>query len=233
VLSGRCLPYGEATIYWLLAEITCQAAGMGQDEQPERAIAAIAKLLSGDPDAVRIATAERLAGAFGLAPLAGAAEAIAPDVVALMRALSSEGPLVVVVEDIHWAAPGLLAALEHLAARLSDAPLLLICSARPELQEKHPRWPGAALASATISLGPLSDDDCAALIAELLEGSPAAAELAAPVLAVAGGNPLVVEEVLAMLIDDGALTRSGQEWPLRRSVQEIRIPPTIEAILTV
>src|SRR5205807_1961953 len=82
-----------------------------------------------------------------------------------------------------------------------------------------------------ISLGPLSDDDCAALIAELLEGSPAAAELAAPVLAVAGGNPLVVEEVLAMLIDDGALTCSGQEWLLRRSVQEIRIPPTIEAIL--
>jgi class 3 adenylate cyclase len=231
VLSGRCLPYGEATIYWPLAEITCQAAQIRQDEQPPQALAAISKLLSADPDEAQLATAQRLAGAFGLGPLAGAAEEIAPDVVTLMRALASAGPLVVVIEDIHWAAPGLLSALEHLAARLSDAPLLLLCSARPELCEKRPEWPGQAPAAHAIELGALDDRDCAALIAALLEGSAAADELTAPVVAVAGGNPLVVEEVLAMLIDDGVLTRTAQGWHLEREVEEIRIPPTIEAIL--
>jgi AAA ATPase domain len=231
VLSGRCLPYGEATIYWPLAEITCQAAHIKQDEEPDAAIAAIAHLLSEDPDPAQLATVQRLAGAFGLGPLAGAAEEIAPDVVTLMRALTSDGPLVAVIEDIHWAAPGLLSALEHLASRLGDAPLLLICSARPELSEKRPDWPGEAPAALSVALGPLSDDDCAALIGELLEASQAADELLAPVLAVAGGNPLVVEEVLAMLIDEGTLTQGTEGWRLERELEEIRIPATIEAIL--
>ncbi|HLM84726.1 MAG TPA: adenylate/guanylate cyclase domain-containing protein [Solirubrobacteraceae bacterium] len=231
LLSGRCLPYGEATIYWPLTEIACQAAGISHEEEPATAIAAIARLLSDDPDDAQLAVASRLAGAFGLGPLAGAAEEIPPDVVRLLRALASHGPLVAVIEDLHWASPGLLATLEHVATRVSDAPLLLICTARPELLEARPDWPRRAPSAQRIPLESLGEKDCAVLVAELLGGSQAARALAGPVGSVASGNPLVVEEVLAMLVDDGVLTRDADGWRLQRAVEEIRIPPTIEAIL--
>jgi class 3 adenylate cyclase/tetratricopeptide (TPR) repeat protein len=231
LLSGRCLPYGEATIYWPLTEIACQAAGISHEEEPATAIAAIARLLSDDPDDAQLATASRLAGALGLGPLAGAAEEIPPDVVRLLRALASRGPLVAVIEDLHWASLGLLATLEHVATRVPDAPVLLICTARGELLEARPDWARSAPSAQTIPLGSLGEEDCAALVGELLGGGQAARALAGPVGSVASGNPLVVEEVLAMLIDDGVLARDADGWRLQRTVEEIRIPPTIEAIL--
>ena len=145
--------------------------------------------------------------------------------------LPSHGPLVAVIEDLHWASPGLLATLEHVATRVSDAPLLLICTARPELLEARPDWPRRAPSAQRIPLESLGEKDCAVLVAELLGGSQAARALAGPVGSVASGNPLVVEEVLAMLVDDGVLTRDADGWRLQRAVEEIRIPPTIEAIL--
>ena len=151
--------------------------------------------------------------------------------VRLFGALASHGPLVAVIEDLHWASPGLLATLEHIATRVSDAPLLLICTARPELLEARPDWPRRAQSAQTIPLESLGEEDCAVLVAELLGGGQAARALAGPVGSVAGGNPLVVEEVLAMLIDDDLIAREDDGWRLKRTVEEIRIPPTIEAIL--
>jgi class 3 adenylate cyclase len=236
VLSGRCLPYGETTIYWPLAEITCQATAIAQGAEPETAIAAIASVLSADTqpqddESPQLAQAARLAGALGLAPLAGAPEEIPHDLLTLFAALAREGPLVAVIEDIHWAGPGLLVALEFLAARLEGMPVLIVCSARPDLTETRPSWPGQARIAHMISLSSLQDTDCARLVHELLAHGDAARALAGPVVSVAGGNPLVVEEVLAMLIDDGVLEQRAQGWQLSRAVEEIRIPPTIGAIL--
>ncbi len=231
VLSGRCLPYGEATVFWPLAEIACQAAGIRHDEEHAAAVAAIAGLLPPEPAEAGMAIASRLAGAFGLGPLAGAAEELQADVVALFAALARDGPLVAVVEDIHWAGSGLLAALEHVAARLGDMPVLVVCTARPELLEAHPGWPGSAPSARTITLEALGESECALLVAELLGDGEAARALAEPVVSVAGGNPLVVEEILAMLVDEGVLEAGAGGWRLDRDVHEIRIPPTIEAIL--
>lgn len=232
ILVGRCLPYGEATIYWPFTEIVCQAAGISPGAGPDQAITAIARLLAADPIPADLVTAERLAGALGLGPLTGSPDELPSDLATLMRALAADGPLVVVVEDIHWAAGGLLSALERLAARVVEgAPVLLLCAARPELLESRPDWPGGATSSATISLEALGEADCATLVGELLGGGDAAEELVGPVQAVASGNPLVIEEILAMLADDGMLVREQETWVLTRAVEEIRIPPTIEAIL--
>ena len=116
-------------------------------------------------------------------------------------------------DDIHWGEPTFLDLIEHIADWSRDAPILLLCMARPELLDARPAWGGGKLNAATISLEPLSDEECDELIANLLgaaelpgearaTGSPEAAE----------GNPLFVEEMLAMLIDDGVLVRRGERW---------------------
>ncbi len=231
VLSGRCLPYGEATIFWPLAEIACQAAGIKHDEDPAVARAAFARLLAPEPDATDHAVAARLAGAFGLGPLAGPPEETPRDVATLFKALASSGPLVAVIEDIHWGRPALLSTLEYLAADGIGAPVLLVCPARPELLESRPDWPCDAPRAETVEIAPLGDEDCGVLVAELLGEGDASRALAARVVASAGGNPLLVEEILAMLIDEGMLARVDGVWSLRKEPDEIRIPPTINAIV--
>ena len=227
VLSGRCLPYGEATVYWALAEITRQAAGIAADVHGDEAELAIAQLLSREPTETDRMTAARLAGALGLRPLAGAPEEIPADIATLMSALANRGPVIVVIEDLHWATDGLLAALEQLRARISGAPVLVLCTARPDLRERRPSWAW----DTAIELAPLDDKDCALLTAELLGHEETPRLLADRVGAVAAGNPLIVEEILAMLIDDGALAMSAEGWRLVDDTAEIRIPPRIEAIL--
>ena len=83
--------------------------------------------------------------------------------------LAAEGPAVLVFEDLHWADPALLAFLEHLADWAEGVPLLLLCTARPELQEQHPTWAAEARNANTINLAPLTDEETARLIASLLD----------------------------------------------------------------
>jgi class 3 adenylate cyclase/tetratricopeptide (TPR) repeat protein len=120
-------------------------------------------------------------------------------------------PLALVVDDIHWAEPTLLELIEHLVAWTRDAPILLLCLARPELLDERPAWSGEA-----VTLGPLSESESDQLIEELLAGSRLEEESQARIRATAEGNPLFVEQLLAMLVDGGD---SG------------RVPPTIHALL--
>jgi class 3 adenylate cyclase/tetratricopeptide (TPR) repeat protein len=122
-----------------------------------------------------------------------------------------ERPLVIVVEDIHWAEPTMLDLLEHLAEWTRDAPLLLVCLARPELLDGRPAW-----AANSITLQPLSDDESDELIEELLAGSKLDSETRSRVRAVAEGNPLFVEQLLAMLAGGG---------------DPKHVPPSIQALL--
>jgi class 3 adenylate cyclase/tetratricopeptide (TPR) repeat protein len=108
-----------------------------------------------------------------------------------------ERPMALIVEDIHWAEPTLLDLVEHLADWTRDAPLLLLCLARPELIDERPAWSGQS-----ITLEPLSDDDSEQLIA-LLGDSDVESEARSRIREVAGGNPLFVEQLLAMLVEGG------------------------------
>ena len=117
----------------------------------------------------------------------------------LFEGLAEESPLVLVLEDLHWADDGTLDFLDHLAEWASDVPMLVLCTARPELFERRPGWGGGRLNATTISLSPLSDEDTSRLLGHLLERPLVDAELQARLLRQAGGNPLYAEEYTRMV----------------------------------
>jgi class 3 adenylate cyclase/tetratricopeptide (TPR) repeat protein len=127
-----------------------------------------------------------------------------------------ERPLVLVVEDIHWAAQTLLDLIEHLAAWTRDAPILLLCLARSELLDEHPAWGGGESGAEILTLQPFSNDESEELIEELLGGAQLDGEVRARIRNAAEGNPLYVEQSLALLAEGGSPDQ---------------VPPTIHALL--
>ena len=122
-----------------------------------------------------------------------------------------------VFEDLHWADEALLAFLEHLAEWSEGVPLLVVCTASPELYERHAAWVGGTRNATTINLTPLSDDETARLVSALLDVALLPAEVQSLLLERAGGNPLYAEEFVRMLSDRGLLVRTGRvAQPARR-----------------
>ena len=119
--------------------------------------------------------------------------------------LAAERTTVLVFEDLHWADPALLAFLEHLADWAEGVPLLLLCTARPELYERHPTFGANARNAQRINLAPLSDAETAQLVSALLERAVLPAETQQALLEQAGGNPLYAEEFVRLLADRGRL----------------------------
>jgi len=207
VLTGRCLSYGEGITYWPVREIVGQAAG-------DRSVR---ELLEGTADAD--AVAERIESAIGIGTGGAVKEEIFWAVRRLVEALARETPLLLVFEDIHWAEPTLLDLIEHLADWVRDVPVLVVCLARPELLDERAVWAGGKLNATSVLLQPLSREESSLLIGAL----PAAVELApearARITEAAEGNPLFLEQMLAMLSqgDDG--------------VAELTVPPAIQGLL--
>jgi tetratricopeptide (TPR) repeat protein len=152
--------------------------------------------------------------------LQAALSAIAPEDIAwsvrkAFERRARDRPLALVVEDIHWAEPTLLDLLEHLVDWTRDAPLLLVCLARPDLIDVRPNWGGQPQAEA-FTLEPLSDVESGELIEELVSRLDLAVHTRARIGEAAGGNPLFVEQLLAMLVEGG---------------DPEHVPPTIRALL--
>ena len=118
-----------------------------------------------------------------------------------------------VFEDLHWADDNLLDFVDYLVDWVTDSPLLVIGTARPELLERRPGWGGGKPNAATVSLSPLSDEDIARLLASLLEQSVMPAETQAPLLARAGGNPLYAEEYARMVSERGVAPTDDAPLP--------------------
>ena len=190
VLVGSCLPYGEGITYWPLAEIVRQAAG----EQPR---AEIARLLAGDPHAEVIA--ERVAQLAGMSERGDAANDLNWAVRRFFEALARVHPVVVVFEDIHWAEPPLLDTIEYLAEQTREAPVMLLCLARQELLEQRPGWPGGTERTSLLSLEPLSHGQTRTLVDRALGDQAVEERVRAELVQRAEGNPLFVEQMLAML----------------------------------
>jgi predicted ATPase/class 3 adenylate cyclase len=150
---------------------------------------------------------------------ATAPEQIFRDVRKLFEGLARERPLVLVLEDIHWAEPTFLDLIEHLADWTRNAPLLLLCLARPELLEKRRAWGGGKVNATTILLEPLSESESEALIEDVLGAASLTAETRAQIVESAEGNPLFVEQMLAMIAAD------------RPTDGQLSVPPTIQALL--
>ena len=188
ILRGRCLPYGDGITYWPVAEIVREAAGIRGTDRQGTALERLGTLLAGDA-AEQTLVRDLLAGAIGLGAAGGTPEETAWAVRRLLVDLAQERPLVVVVDDIHWAAPALLDLLEGLLDWIRDVPLLLVCQARPELLEARPTWGGGKLNATSILLEPLSVEECRILTSELLAGGQRAGRDREPRGCGVGGQP--------------------------------------------
>ena len=136
VIRGRCLSYGEGITFWPLVEALRQAAGIEEDDDLAEARAKLAAFVGEGQDDIF----ERLASAVGLSDQQYALQEVFWSARKLVETLSRRRPLVLVLEDLHWAEPALLDLVDHVATTAEDAPALLLCIARPEILEKRPPW---------------------------------------------------------------------------------------------
>jgi predicted ATPase len=137
---------------------------------------------------------------------------------------------VALFEDLHWAEPAFLNLLEHVAAFSRGAPLLILGTARPELFESHPSWGGGSLDATSILLDPLSAQESLELVDNLLGVSDLPVVVRDHITRSAEGNPLFVEELLAMLVDRDILRRQHGRWTTGE-LPTLAVPPTIEALI--
>ncbi len=228
VVRGRCLSYGDGITYWPVVEMLTVVAGVLEADGPDEIRSKIEALLGGTDDAT-IASV-RLAEFLGLAGATASPEETHWAIRKLFEALAAERPLVAVFDDIHWAEPGLLDLIEHVAEWTRDAPILLLCPARPDLQDVRPGWGGQTTAT-TLQLEPLSPDESNELIVGLLGRSDAPAAVTARVTEAAEGNPLFVEQIVAMLIDDGLVRPEADGWAVTGDLSHLTVPPTIAGLL--
>jgi class 3 adenylate cyclase/tetratricopeptide (TPR) repeat protein len=219
VLRGRCVEYGEGLTYWPIAEVIRQAAmASGQ--------VGLRGLLKGEEHAAFVA--EGLAGTAGQT---ASREEVPWAVRRLFEALARGRPLIVVVDDLHWAEPAVLDLLEHVARFASDAPILIVGIARPELLDDRPDWGVGSPEIAVMTLEPLGEDECGRLIRNLLGGVGVSAQTAGSIAKAAGGNPLFIEELIAELIDRRLLVRSDDRWEATADLAHIPIPAGVSALL--
>ena len=228
VLRGRCLPYGEGITFFPVGEVVKEAAGLDDFDAPEEIERKICAILEDGEQGAACAT---LAQLFGAADHDSAAEETFWAVRRFLESVAQTGPLAVVFDDIHWGEPTFLDLIEHIADWSRDAPILLLCMARPELLDARPVWGGGKFNAATISLERLSDADCDELIANLLRRAALPDEARVRILEAAEGTPLFVEEMLSMLIDDGVLVLEGDRWIATGDLKNVSVPPTIQALL--
>jgi len=234
--QGRCLPYGEGITFWALGEIMKSHAGILENDGPDEAADKLAKAVEAvvenerERDWIRV----RLAPLVGL----GGAEATSAERDesfaawrTFLEAIAASGPLVLVIEDMHWADPAMLAFVEHLADWASGVRLLVLCTARPELYDREPAWGGGKRNHTAVSLSPLSPDETARLIASLLDQAVLPAATQSALLGRAGGNPLYAEEFIRMLVDRGVLVRRGTTWELAAGEDEIPVPDSVQALI--
>jgi class 3 adenylate cyclase len=221
---GRCLPYGDGISFWALGEIVKAHAGILETDDQVTISARLDAVLGEPNPGLRAWTKDRLG------PLVGLRVASEPPqqeeaFTAWRRFLESIArvrPMVMIVEDLHWADDALVAFLGHLTDNTAGLPILLVVTARPEVEDRHPTWHGPEGRSAVMALESLEDADMAALIEMAVPGASPA--LVATILERAAGSPLYAEQLGAMFRDRLALTGAGSPDPTS-------IPPSLHALL--
>ena len=231
MLRGRCLPYGEAITYWPLLEIVQAAASMADERPYANPADRLAQRLAAQSDGALIAT--QLAATLGWTDGLVSADETAW---AVRRFLEAEaeaggGPLMVAIDDLQWAEPPLLDAIEHLVEWGRNAPILLICVGRPELLDVRPTWGGGMVNATAVLLQPLADDGVRQLIEQLLESASLPSSLVERITKAADGVPLFIEQIVQMLVEDGHLRRDDGSWRPVSEIGHLPIPATISALL--
>jgi class 3 adenylate cyclase/tetratricopeptide (TPR) repeat protein len=243
ILIGRCLSYGEGIAYWPLAEILKSLAELADDDSSavavERIGALVDDVLADVPGQARELTSSALAFTLGLDTGNEDFARFQPSAVrvefdrawrVLLSGLAARDPVVIVVDDIHWAEEVLLELLEELADR-SQGPLLLVCAARPELTDTRPTWGGGRRNFSSVFLSPLPEEAAAELVGHLLDVDGLRDDVRAQILTRAEGNPFFLEEILRQLIDEGQIVRENGRWRAREELSEFELPDTVQGVL--
>ncbi|MFB3739782.1 MAG: AAA family ATPase, partial [Candidatus Velamenicoccus archaeovorus] len=225
--KGRSLAYGNVS-YSALAEAVKAQCEVLEDDPAEVVDAKVdhaVQELFGDLEVaphVRALVGGRTEQRFGREELFEAWRRF-------LERMAARYPLVLVLEDLHWADAGLLDFVDHLADWASG-PVLVLALARPELLEIRPGWGGGKRNYAAIDLDPLTETECEEMVEDLLSSSlpPAVKRLVAER---SEGNPLYAEEIVRMLIDRGALRAIDGGWELARPLDQIEVPRSIHALI--
>lgn len=201
--EGRCLPYGEGVSLWALAEIVKGHAGILDTDDQETLFAKLDAVLTEPDPQTRAWMKDRLS------PLVGLSVSTSPPEQEeafsawrrFIEQIAASGPTVLVVEDLHWADAGFIAFLESLADRTAGLPLLVVTTARPEVEDSHPTWLGHSRRFTVLSIEPLADADLSDLVEACVpDADPTFVSL---VVDRVGGSPLFAEQLAAMLRDRG------------------------------
>ncbi len=193
VVTGACLSYGEGITYWPVIDVVQQLVALRPDLKLDDDLSGLGRREQFSPPSGQIAWAFRK----------------------LLEDSARERPLVVVFDDLQWAEPKFLDLIEHVADLSRDAPILLLCMARPDLLDLRPAWAGGKINATSLLLEPLSGSESAEMVEALVGGLSASARQR--VVVAAEGNPLFVEEMIALVRESGD--------------ENVRVPPTIHALL--
>jgi class 3 adenylate cyclase len=243
VVRGRCLPYGDGVTYWPLAEILKGHAGVLDTDPPELVLEKIRivgrELLTADisPDPTRAAAA--LAFTVGVEDPSLPFADLEPREMrveshaawrSFFSALAAQRPLIVVIEDIHWADPALLDLLEELAERVQGG-VMFLCPSRPDLTAHRPGWGGGRRNVSSVALEPLSSVEADRLVSLLLTVDELPSTVHDRILERAEGNPFFLEEIVRHLIDEGLIARSGERWRASERIADVQIPDSVQGVL--
>jgi tetratricopeptide (TPR) repeat protein len=211
VWHGRCLPYGEALGYWAVALALKEAAGIMAEDDAELARAKLDDLVAGvlgaEDDPAEMTQhlallsgldveADRVSGGGDQRILHASARRF-------LEAYAHQRPLCLIFDDIHWADEALLDLIESVAARVREAPVLIVTQARPELLEKRPTWGRGVRSFTSLPLEELDESAEHELVLALCRERGLSVELVTQVGHRPGGNPLFVEELVAMIAEGG------------------------------
>jgi len=211
---GRCLSYGRGVTYSPLADVLRAELGLRQEDSPETVLARL-----GDREILGLTLGLDVGGA--LDPRA-AGQRLRDEWLSLLFELTARSPLVVVIEDLHWAADPLVDLLA-LVLKEVNGPLLLLATTRPEGSD---RLSGAT----SLMLRPLGDEESLELVERVL-GAPLEDSARELVLRQAGGNPFFLQELLAGLIERQLLRRRNGSWAFDGRIRDLGVPDTVQAVL--
>ncbi len=224
VVRGRCLPYGDGITFWPLVTMLREAAAIQGEDPPELARSKLLGLVGQRDVADRLAAATGLSTAtFPLPELKWAARKF-------LETLAAHGPVVAVIDDIHWAETAFLELIEHVLDASAGLPILMLATARHDLIEERPAW-GERPGATRLELKPLNAAASAQVVTNLIGAAGLPQDVIERIVTAAEGNPLYVEQLLAMLIDSGALRMQGGQWARSAGYTDVAVPPTIHALL--
>ena len=227
-LTGKCLPYGDGITFWPFVEIAKQAAGIQPEDDQLTALGRLASLI-GDADLDVLA---RVAGVIGLTRTTASVDETIWAARKLVEIIARTRPLILIFEDIHWAEPTFLDLIEHLTDNTS-APLFVLATARDDLLEERPEWMEGRANSERLTLGPLSAEQSAEVIENLLGSVTIPHGLRSRIVDGSGGNAFFVEQMFSMLQDDGVIERVNQGVRnANAELERLAVPASISALLS-